>query len=385
MNDLTIPFYFNFLQKMNASMKVRFVRKDQNQFFPTLRKRVDQYFKETGISKNANSAMVIKTVVLLASYIIPFITIIWIQPALWISMLLWVFMGFGLAGIGMSVMHDACHGAYSKNKLVNDILGHTLNLCGGSTFNWKLQHNVLHHTYTNVTHLDEDIDDKLVLKFSPHTDTKSYHRFQWIYAFFFYGILTLYWVFGKDFVQFFRYIKKGVNTNTPMQNVLRFIRILGVKAFYVALFFWMPIAVFGLVGWHVVVGFLLMHFVAGFILTTTFQLAHTVEGTEHPLPNADGEIENEWAIHQLQTTVNFARHNKLLSWYMGGLNYQVEHHLFPNISHIHYPNIADIVKNTAEEFGIPYLENTTLMDAVRSHVNMLKKLGKLPDINEALA
>lgn len=127
-----------------------------------------------------------------------------------------------------------------------------------------------------------------------------------------------------------------------------------------------------------------MHFVAGIVLTVTFQLAHTVEGTSHPLPNEEGVIENNWAIHQMNTTVNFARHNKFISWYVGGLNFQVEHHLFPKISHMHYSEISEIVKSTAEEFGVPYLENKTLWQAIRSHIETLKRFGKLPDLNEAI-
>ena len=127
-----------------------------------------------------------------------------------------------------------------------------------------------------------------------------------------------------------------------------------------------------------------MHFVAGVVLTVIFQLAHTVEGTSYPIPNEEGNIENHWAIHQLNTTVNFSRNSKIISWFVGGLNYQVEHHLFPNICHVHYPKISPIVKQTAEEFGIPYLENNSFTDAILSHIRALRKFGKIPDINEAV-
>ena len=157
------------------------------------------------------------------------------------------------------------------------------------------------------------------------------------------------------------------------------------KVFYFGLFLFLPLFIVGLPAGPYITGFLLMHFVAGIVLTVTFQLAHTVEGTSHPLPDEHSVIGNNWAIHQLNTTVNFARHNKLLSWYLGGLNFQVEHHLFTGICHVHYPAISEIVKSTCEEFGVPYLENKTLGDAVVSHVRTLKRFGKLPDINEALA
>jgi linoleoyl-CoA desaturase len=148
--------------------------------------------------------------------------------------------------------------------------------------------------------------------------------------------------------------------------------------------FLVPTYVFQIPFWQVFTGFMLMHFFSGLILTTVFQLAHTVEHTDHPMPNADGIIENDWAIHQLNTTVNFSPNNKLLSWYVGGLNYQVEHHLFQKVSHVHYPAIAKIVKQTAKEFGVPYLENKTLFGAIGSHIAYLKQLGKLPNLHEAI-
>lgn len=152
-----------------------------------------------------------------------------------------------------------------------------------------------------------------------------------------------------------------------------------MKGIYFFTALYLPIAIIGLPVGTTILGFLLMHAIAGFILALIFQLAHTVEGTSHPLPNQEGIIENDWAIHQLQTTSNFSRKSKLVSWYVGGLNFQVEHHLFPYISHIHYPRIAEIVKETAEEFGVPYLENRTLADAVNSHFSFLYQLGK-PDL-----
>jgi len=278
----------------------------------------------------------------------------------------------------MSVMHDANHGSYSGNSRVNYWLGHSLNLVGGSVFNWKLQHNILHHTYTNIIDMDDDIEDKLILRFSPHTEVKWYHRFQFIYAFVLYGILTLYWVLGKDFVQFRKYIRTGINKESRSRNRVILLKIIAFKFLYLFIFIAAPILFLQLPVWSYISGWLLMHFVAGIVLTVIFQLAHTVENTTHPLPGEEGTIENTWAIHQLSTTVNFSRKSRFLTWYLGGLNFQVEHHLFPGICHIHYPAIAPIVKQTAEEFGIPYLENGSLLQAVSSHVRMLKTYGLRP-------
>lgn len=358
--------------------QIRFIDPNKSRaiFFATLRKKVDDYFRETGLSKHHNNQMVIKTIVLLCAYIFPFVLLLLLNPPFAISLGLWSLMGIALAGIGMSVMHDANHGSYSGRRKMNYWLGHSLNLLGGSVFNWKLQHNILHHTYTNVIEMDDDIEDKLIMRFSPHTKLKWYHRFQYIYAFLFYGIITLYWVLLKDFVQFRKYTRAGVNKESKAQNRVTLLKMTAMKLGYFGIFILFPLLGLKMPVAAYLSGFLLMHFVAGIILTVVFQLAHTVEDTNHPLPDAAGTIENAWAIHQLNTTVNFSRHNKWISWYVGGLNFQVEHHLFPNICHIHYPAIAPIVKSTAEAHGIPYLENNTFMEAVSSHVRTLRRFGR---------
>jgi linoleoyl-CoA desaturase len=372
------------MTNINQKKQVKFVTNQHNAtFFPILKQRVDSYFIDNNISKHFNTTMVVKTVVLLAAYIVPFIVLLWLQPSFWVGSLLWILMGLGMAGVGMSVMHDANHGAYTASKTANRWIGYSLNLFGGMCYNWQLQHNVLHHTYTNITHLDDDIQDKAILKMSPHTPVKNVHRFQYIYAVLFYAIVTLYWALAKDFAQYIRYRKTGVNTNSKRQNAVLLTKMIAIKVVYLFAFFGVP-ALVGLPFYQVLAGFLLMHFTAGIILTVVFQLAHTVEDTTHPMPTAQGTIENSWAIHQLNTTVNFSRHNKLLSWYLGGLNYQVEHHLFPRICHVHYPEIAHIVKSTAEEFGVPYLENPTFAIALRSHFSTLKRFGNLPTMDEAI-
>ena len=360
-----------------ARNPVKFVENDPAKaaFFNTLRGRVNDYFTDNHISKYGNGAMIWKTIILLLGYTLPIAAIVLLHTPFGISLLLWAVTGIFMAGVGMSVMHDANHGAYSSNATINYLLGHTLSLCGGSVFNWKLQHNILHHTYTNIVHMDDDIQDRLVLRFSPHTEVKWYHKFQFVYAFLFYGVLTLYWVLLKDFILHYSYIKRGVNSRSKKENAIILTRIIVMKAFYFTLFFLIPILVFHVPTVEIILGFLVMQFMAGLILTVVFQLAHTVDETTHPLPSDANTIENSWAIHQLNTTVNFSRKNKILSWYVGGLNFQVEHHLFPGICHIHYPEIAPIVKATAEEFGIPYLENPTFADALRSHVRALKRFG----------
>jgi linoleoyl-CoA desaturase len=363
---------------LRKKAQVKFHLQQPTNFYATLRMRVDGYFESSGRSPHGNFAMGFKSVVLLSSYILPFVAYIVFQPSAGISLALWFLMGLAMAGVGMSVMHDANHGAYSANPAINRIMGWALNLVGGSIYNWKLQHNVLHHTYTNIEGMDEDIAEKAGLRFTEHTKVQPHHKYQWLYALPIYSITTLYWVVAKDFLQFARYIRNGVIPEQTKGKGIILARIIASKLIYVFAFLVVPGLIADIPFILTLSGFLVMHLTAGLVLTVTFQLAHSVEDTAHPIPDEKGIIDNEWAIHQMNTTVNFCRDNKLLSWYVGGLNFQVEHHLFPKISHVHYPAIAPIVKQTAEEFGIPYLEQPSLYKAIRSHIRYLKTLGRLP-------
>jgi linoleoyl-CoA desaturase len=361
--------------------KIKFVDPAQRRFFQELKSRVDKHFRDRQIVPRANTSMVVKTVVLLAWYLVPFVLLVTLPLAWWAVLLLWVVMGLGVAGIGMGVMHDANHGSYSEHGWVNRLLGYSLNLLGASAYNWKLQHNVLHHTFTNVVPMDEDIADKAGLRFSPHTPLKSHHRYQWVLAPAIYALTTLYWVLAKDFMQFVRYLKKGVILDKPARAGWAFFKIVSVKVLYFLVILGVPLYIANHEPAIVWTGFLMMHLVAGLVLTLVFQLAHTVEGTTYPQADANGCIQNEWAIHQMNTTANFSPGNKIITWFCGGLNYQVEHHLFPHVCHVHYPEIAPIVRATAQEFGIPYLENKTLGQALKAHFGALRQFGRLPDMD----
>jgi linoleoyl-CoA desaturase len=216
---------------MKQKGQVKFVGKN-NEFWSELKSRVELYFVENNVSRNCDASMVIKSVVLLSAYILPFVAVLVFQPEFWLSFLLWSISGVAMAGIGMSVMHDANHGAYTNSKKINTFIGYSLNLLGGSSHNWKLQHNILHHTYTNIAGLDDDIDEKLGMRFSPHTKQRGFQKLQFLYAFLFYGIITLYWVSLKDFVQFRRYTKNGVNPNSKAENVYLLLKIITNKLCY---------------------------------------------------------------------------------------------------------------------------------------------------------
>ena len=360
-----------------VSIRFKGSDKDKAQFFPTLRKRVNAYFQENNISKHANATMVVKTVVMLSMFLVPYFLIITETITnVWALWGLCVVMGFGSSGIGLSVMHDANHGAYSSNSWVNRILGWTLNMVGGLAFTWKVQHNVLHHSYTNVLEADEDIRGHKLLRFSPYSSLKPIHRFQHIYAFFLYGLMTLNWVIYTDFKRMVKYAKNDMARLVKSKIDREIVGLIVSKLFYFGYMVVLPLVLLDITWWQYLIGFGTMHWVSGFMLTMIFQMAHLIEETEHhPFPHETGTIENQWAIHQMETTANFATQNWLLNWYAGGLNFQVEHHLFPTICHVHYKKISKIVTETAKEFGVAYYEKKTIFKAIRSHFNLLKKLG----------
>ena len=355
--------------------EVKFSEDHNVEFYKALRSRVMDHFKTTGTSRHGNTSMVVKTLIMFAMYFVPFALIVTVIDSNLLGFLAWVLMGFGMAGIGLSVMHDANHGAYSKNDFVNKWVGHIILAIGGSGMNWRIQHNVLHHTFTNVDGLDEDIDPGVVMRFSPHKPRLSGHKFQHLYAWFLYGLMTVLWFTTKDFKQLERYKKMDLLKTQGFTYKKAFVGLIISKILYVGLTLGLPL-VFSSLPWYLTIaGFFSMHFICGFWLGIIFQPAHVVPSSNYPMPNDSGNIEADWAVSQLFNTANFAPGAKFFSWYVGGLNYQVEHHLFPNICHVHYKNISKIVRATAKEYNLPYNSFKTFGQALREHGRMLYNLG----------
>jgi linoleoyl-CoA desaturase len=339
-----------------------------------LKQRVAADLAARGISGKANAAMWIRTVVMLGTTATAYGLIMsGLFPPL--AMLgLAMLMGVGIAGIGFCVAHDALHGAYSTNPRVNRLIGWSLDLIGGSSYLWNLGHNVVHHTYTNIPGVDGDVAGSSLLRQSPSAPWRPCHRYQHIYAFPLYSLATLNWVFLKDYKGMFQRNWGTERDKVHPRADIR--RMLALKAFYYTWSLVLPLTLLAIPWWQVMIGYVAMHLTAGSILGVVFQLAHIVEGTTFPRPDATGTVRESWIAHELATTANFANGNRLLTWYIGGLNYQIEHHLFPRVCSVHYPSIAGIVREMAEREGLPYQHQPTLLSAVRSHVRLLKKFGQ---------
>lgn len=356
---------------------IQFIAQNHNEkdFSETLKKRVNDYFKTKNISQKGNFSMYIKALILLSIYIFSFCILVFFPIGAFFGIIMSILMGIGEAGIGMSVMHDAAHGAFSKKKWVNSLFASTMFILGSNVFNWKVQHNLLHHTYTNIYGFDQDISTKAGIRLCNHAPLKKYNRFQFVYAFLLYGMMTISKLFS-DLGQLVEFNKNGITKEQKTNGTKEIFVLVVTKLLYFTIVLGLPFMFSSYLWFEILIGFLIMHLTAGIIMSVIFQMAHVVEGADQPLPDKNGVIHHEWLVHQLATTTDFAPKNFILNWYVGGLNFQIEHHLFSNICHIHYKRIAPIVRQTAQEYGITYNVKPTFAIALKSHVVRLKELGR---------
>lgn len=363
-----------------AASRIRFTCRDSAAFVAELKSSVAAWFTSQGMSDKANAAMVLKTVVILGTFVGCYALLVGNVVSGWGAVATVVLMGIAMAGVGFSIGHDALHGAYSDRPWVNTLLGGTFDLLGANGYMWQITHNVVHHTYTNVQGVDEDLTVSPLLRLSPRSEWLPIHRYQTWYAAAAYSFSTIFWAFVKDYKYF---LQKDIGPYKNHKHPTGAIVWLVVsKLAYYVVALGLPLLLIQAPWWKILAGFVAVHLIGGMILGIVFQLAHVVEGTEYPLPDEAGTMEHAWAVHEMITTANFARKSKLVCWYVGGLNFQIEHHLFPKVCSIHYPAISDIVKRVAEKHGVPYHENPTLWDAMKSHWRMLAKYSD-PKVYEA--
>ena len=346
----------------------------EREFAFEVRKRVRSYFKDNNKSIYGNFNMYLKSVVILGVYLAPFILILITTISPWTALGLAIIMGIGEAGVGMSIMHDGVHHAYSSKKWLNNLASSTMFLLGSNIFNWKIQHNIKHHTFTNIYNYDPDISNLKIIRLCQYGPLKKYHRFQHFYAFPLYGLMTFARLFGEIGV-LLEYNRKGITIEQNVNPTAQLVKLIAIKIIYFTTIIGLPLYFTDFAFWQILIGFIALHITAGMIMSTVFQTAHVVEGTDQLLVEDNQQIKNDWLVHQLRTTSDFGRKNGLLSWYIGGLDYQIEHHLFQNICHVHYPAIADIIKKTSEEYGFTYNLKPNVFSALASHFRRLKELG----------
>jgi len=342
-------------------------------FHAELKKRISSYFEEVGKSTTGDYPIFMKAVILMVAFLAIYVHLVFFTPGVVFQVLESILLGGVVAAIGFNVMHDGAHGSFSKYKWINSFAALSLNILGGNNFMWNVKHNVIHHAFTNVDGVDDDIDIQPWMRMSTTQKKYRLHKYQHIYFWFLYSLLYIFWIFVLDYQKYFK-SKIGAMPLKKMKLSDHLV-FWGFKVFHLFLFVGLPIYMVGFTSW--LISFLIFTIVAGLVLSLVFQLAHTVEHTAFPMPDEKtNKMEDEWAVHQIKTTANFATNNKLVSWLVGGLNFQIEHHLFPKISHIHYPAISKIIRQACQEYGIVYIEYPRVRYAVASHVAFLKQMGR---------
>jgi linoleoyl-CoA desaturase len=344
----------------------------KNSFFTVLKKRVNGYFTENGLQTTGGARLLIKAISLLLVASGLYVVLVFFTPPTWLAILLCIMLGLNLALIGFNVMHDGGHQSFSRYRWINVAAAHVLNVLGGNAYYWQVKHNVNHHTYTNIEGMDSDIDVKPFMRLHEDQPLRGYHRFQHIYWIILYGISYIVWVFYEDFQKYF---KGRISGNSPKKKLTLTQHFIfwSAKVAYVLVYMALPIYLVGLLPW--LIGFIIITFVCGICISLVFQLAHVVGGTQFFSVHRAGQ-NHDWATHQVRATADFATHSRFLHWMLGGLNFQVEHHLFPRISHIHYPAVAKHVKQTCKEYGIAYNEYKSMLSAVIAHLVLLYNLGR---------
>jgi linoleoyl-CoA desaturase len=354
--------------------------KDYSGFYATVKDRVEQYFTTSGISKGADGLMIFKTIFFLGGTFGLYLLILFGNLPLSVMLILAVLLGIFAAFVGFNVCHDALHGSYSSHRWINDALGSVFHLLGANTYNWKISHNNVHHIYTNVHEHDDDlIVAPGLIRVCPQDKHTVIQRYQHYYAFLLYGMASLAWIFSKDYIKFFQN-NIGKSCETPRHPRIELFKLFFFKALYYFLVIALPLMLLDITVVQFIIGFVSMQLAKGLVLGLVFQLAHIVEELEFPEPDHSGTMEDAWIAHQLRTTANFGRESFLTTFLCGGLNLQVEHHIFPKVCHTHYPAISSIVKQTAEEYGLPYHENSSFLTALASHFRVLKKLGRKEEL-----
>ena len=368
MRILFPPFYhsYPFMSKITFNNK-------QSPFFRALKQKVDDYFVSNHAATSGNWQLYRKSIIQVAAFIILYVVLVFFTPVWPLALVLSSLFGLNLALIGFNIMHEGGHQSFSKHKWLNNVSAYSLNMMGGTTYFWKLKHNINHHTYTNIEGMDFDIEVKPLMRLHDNQTRYRFHQFQHLYWVFLYGASYVAWIFLQDFQKYFS--RKIAPDASPYTMVRKEHYVFwGTKLVYAIFYLAVPLL---MVGWTALIGFAVSAVTCGFVISIVFQLAHVVEDTKFPRPDAaTNRIEQEWAIHQVSTTANFATRNKVVCWMLGGLNFQVEHHLFPRVSHVHYPNLNRLVKETCQEFQVNYIEYPSVFQAFRSHLTHLKRLGR---------
>jgi linoleoyl-CoA desaturase len=342
----------------------------QASFPKVLRRRLDSFFSEQRVSPKADSMMWVKIAVGLAVLVGSWVALYTFRPGSWRFVGLYLLGGFAQTFLLLNIAHDSNHNAISSRPAVNKTLNYVFDLCGISSYMWRILHHRGHHSCINLHGEDDALSGRGIFRFTPHETRAPWHRLQHIYALLVYALFSLDYVLWRDFQSFFLpthgYLKR---TKHPLRE---YVILFAGKIFYVTYMLVLPVLVLKESLFLVLGAFLLVHLVVGLSVTLVFQTTHTIDSTY--FPSDRGEFENG-VYHIFATTADYATENPVVGWLAGGLNHHIVHHLCPFVCHTHYAPLTKIVRETAEEFGVPYRQHRTMTQAIRHHLILLKQLG----------
>ena len=338
--------------------------------FPkVLRTRLDKFFADQNISPKADRTMWVKIATGLAVLLGSWVAIYAFKPDSWRFIALYVLGGLAQTFLLLNIAHDSNHNAISSMPSVNKTLNYVFDLCGINSYMWRILHHRGHHSCINVHPEDDALTGRGLLRFTPHEPRSRLQRFQHIYAFFLYALFSLDYVFVRDFECFFfpshDYLKRE-------HRAREYAILLTGKGFYLTYMLVLPVVILGKSVLLVAAAFLLVHLIIGLTVALVFQTTHTVDSTY--FPSDRGEFD-DGVYHIFATTADYATANPIVGWLVGGLNHHVVHHLCPFVCHTHYGHLTRIVKETAEEFGVPYRQHPTMTRAIWHHLILLRQLG----------
>ena len=344
------------------------------EFIRETRREVELYLQSRWTRVRGYLQLYSKTVVAFGLMAVSWTTLIFLSPGIWLGLLCLVGLAAGATLTAFCVQHDANHGAYFTKRRYNHLMGWTADaLLGFSSYAWRVKHNVAHHTYTNVDDYDDDISQVPFARFMPQQKARPWYRLQHYYIWPMYTLMVLRWQTAGDVAAFAR----GSIGRSPLRAPKRWdlVGLVAGKAFFIGWALVVPMLVYP--WWGVLGAYVVFAMIMGLITATTFQLAHCVEEADFASVEELSGPKRVWAVHEVETTVDFCPRNPVLTWVLGGLNYQIEHHLFPRVPHTHYARIAEIVKRNSEKYGVRYTTQPTLWFALRSHFRHLRTMGRM--------
>jgi linoleoyl-CoA desaturase len=339
--------------------------------FPkVLRRRLEKFFADGNISPKADRTMWVKIAAGVAVLAGSWIALYAFKPASWKFVAFYLLGGIAQTFLLLNIAHDSNHNAISSVSSVNKTLNYVFDVCGINSYMWRILHHRGHHSCVNVHGEDDALTGRGILRFTPHEPRRPLQRFQHMYVLFLYALFSLDYVFVRDFECFFfpshDYLKR---TRHPLRE---YAILFAGKAFYLTYMLILPVVLLGKSPLLVAGAFLLVHLVIGLSVALVFQTTHTIDSTY--FPSSRDEFDNS-VYHIFATTADYATANPVVGWLTGGLNHHIAHHLCPFVCHTHYAPLTRIVKETAEEFGVPYRQHPTMTRAIWHHLILLKQLG----------